>query len=149
MRQRELDFYHRFNRFPCRIFPTLETSDSKHDRILLVWEVEANRCLECQKEDNTVLKFIAFHRAHPHIFQMFCEVVERRLREGWQRCGAMAILEELRNCNKWALRIQTDDKYKLNNSHAGHYARLYLALYPDKEYVFKTRKPHAKYGIEK
>ena len=89
--------------------------------------------LEITKEG----KFEAFHISNPQVYEAIMKVSVDLKNIGIEKCSMWLIFNRLR----WLYAIQTKgDEYKLNNNHAGYYARLAMAREPELKDFFQVRQ---------
>lgn len=81
--------------------------------------------------------FKKFHKDNPKVYQMFKEQVYRAIRNGREKFSANAIINWIR----WevALKVKTDEEYKINNNFSSRYARLFVKDHPEHEHMFNFR----------
>lgn len=82
--------------------------------------------------------FEEFHRANPHIYEMFIFFAKELLKAGHKRISPRHILERIR----WELmaptkatrgagwHVHAGKPFKINNNFSSRYARLFLEQYP-------------------
>lgn len=82
--------------------------------------------------------FEKYHSQNPQVYDMFKEQVYRAIRLKREKFSANAIINWLR----WevAMRIKTDDTYKINNNFSSRYARLFVKENPHYEHMFEFRE---------
>jgi hypothetical protein len=82
-------------------------------------------------------EFLAFHKAHPEVYEVLCKLAREQLRRGRKHLGISALYERCR------YEFGMGDKATaphLNNNHRAFYARLMMAQEPDLAGVFELRK---------
>jgi len=89
-------------------------------------------------------QFVAFHRAHPEVFDLFVRFTFELISTSRTHGAAKTIIERLR----WetSVVLQRGDDFKINNNHAPFYARLFLHRYPQHAGFFRTREQTSKSG---
>lgn len=86
-----------------------------------------------------VLKtFCKFHRANPHVYELFCRYAHEARKRGYRQFGAAAIYERMR----WHVMIETnsDSEFKLSNNHKAYYARMFMIEFPEAREFFRRRE---------
>ena len=81
-------------------------------------------------------KFLDFHEANPHIYDIIVQISRGLKAKGFKRAGMKMIFERLRWL--WAIQTQGDD-YKLNNNYTAFYARKVMSEVPELQGFFKVR----------
>lgn len=79
--------------------------------------------------------FIKYHQENPEIWQEFKSLALRLIGRGVKRYGAKCIMEVVR----YHKTITTKGEFKINNSYTAHYARAFIAKYPQHKDFFETR----------
>lgn len=92
---------------------------------------------ECGAPSALVRRFVAWHRAHPHVYRLIerfvAELRDRRVR----RAGIKAIWERVR----WEMAVETSSRSpRLNNNWTAYYARLLIIDHPEWGEMFATRR---------
>jgi len=91
---------------------------------------------EADEETTAQRRFLAYHEAHPHIYEaMRASALDLR-RRGWKHYGAKSVFEFLR----FHTSVQASADYKLNNDYTSRYARLLMEREPELEGMFRTRR---------
>lgn len=83
-------------------------------------------------------RFEQFDAQNPHVFKMFISYARQAKARGYEKFSAKAIFERLR----WYINMETetDEPFKLNNSHTALYARKAIKEYPEFEGFFELRE---------
>ena len=85
-------------------------------------------------------KFLEFDAANPHVWDLFCRLVDRAIAAGQRRWSADAICHLIR----WHYVVETrsDCGFRLNDHHVTFYARRWVAAHPERASFFqiKTRR---------
>lgn len=82
-------------------------------------------------------KFRDYHLNNPHVWREFEKLSWQLIRAGRTRFGAQMIIEVMR----WNTAISAEnDEFKINNNYAAHYARMFMAKYPQYRGFFTTRE---------
>ncbi len=82
-------------------------------------------------------RFLAFHRANPHVYQAMRRVALDARHNGMEQWSIWGVLAVVR----WQVvkATQNDDGWKINNSFTPIYARLLMAREPELAGFFETR----------
>lgn len=81
-------------------------------------------------------QFLAFHKANPHVYRLFCEYAEKAIRAGRTRYSARTIWHVMR----WHADFETtEDEFKLNDHHTPFYARMWTRDHPHHPELFELR----------
>jgi hypothetical protein len=82
-------------------------------------------------------QFIEFHKANPHVYELFKRYTKAAMATGRKHYSAAAIFERIR----WHTDIETNEElgFKLNNNVTAYYSRMYSANYPHHKDFFRTR----------
>jgi hypothetical protein len=84
-----------------------------------------------------VLRFEAFHRANPHVYDAVLDIAFDLQRLGFKHGSINLIFERLR----WIYAIQTvGDPFRLNNNFRAYYARTIMADQPSLQGFFRLRR---------
>ena len=89
--------------------------------------------------DNSIeARFIAFHRANPHVLETMRRLALEAKRRGFQRWSIWGVLQVIR----WEQHTQTAtaEPWKINNSFTPIYARLLMRIEPALAGFFETRQ---------
>ena len=98
---------------------------------------ELSRYLKAEgANDETIKLFFRYHLENPRIWQHFEKVALREVAEG-KRVGAKAIVEEMRKEHEIEKRF---GEFKINNTYAPYYARMFLVKYPIYTHSIETRQ---------
>jgi hypothetical protein len=81
------------------------------------------------------VKAQAFHAANPHVYVQLRALAVEAQRAGRTRIGIAALFERLR-----ATTETHGDRYRLNNSYRGWYARRLMKTEPELAGLFETRE---------
>jgi len=89
--------------------------------------------------DSTIKKFLAYHAAHPGIWQAFEAGCLQVARKG-KRFGFKAVMEHVR----WSVEIEGTEidgqrTFKVDNDFTAYYGRIFIAKYPDLREQFEIR----------
>ena len=87
-------------------------------------------------DDETISLFFRYHLENPRIWQHLEKVALREVSEG-KRVGAKAIVEEMRKEHEIEKRY---GEFKINNTYAPYYVRMFLAKYPIYSNSIETRQ---------
>lgn len=80
--------------------------------------------------------FVEYHRDNPEIYDEFERLTLKAIAAGRKNYGANGIVELIR----WNTTvIAKNDKFKINNNYAPHYARLFEERNPQHEGFFRKR----------
>lgn len=82
--------------------------------------------------------FIAYHAAHPEVWDLFARLTRDRIGRGYKHYSADAILHRIR----WELSQPTyeaGEEFKINNNFAAFYARWFMREFPQHDGFFRTR----------
>lgn len=89
---------------------------------------------------NIKQSFDRFHQENPAFYQQFCRFALQLLAKGHKRLSSKLIVERIR----WETMLQsTDTDYKINNNFTPHFARKFMADFPNHDGVFETRAVRA------
>lgn len=81
-------------------------------------------------------RFEAYHKANPHIYELFKRFTFEKIRAGAKNLGSKAVFERIR----WETGVETvGDDFKVNNIFTPFYARLFMRDYPEHEGFFRVR----------
>ena len=83
-------------------------------------------------------KFLVFHHANPHIYDLFKLYALEALRSGKTSLSISLITERIR----WEVEVSNGGRFKLNNNHRAYYARLFHEHHPHLGEIFETRAVH-------
>lgn len=90
-------------------------------------------------DDTLEAKFVRFHAANPHVYELLKEIALRAVRRG-RRVGMKAVYELAR----WYYSVETDgEPYKLNNNFTAFYSRILMENEPELRGFFETRQQRA------
>lgn len=80
--------------------------------------------------------FLKFHKANPHVWEMFKHFAFIAVKSGRSNYSARAIVEQIR----WFSDMSTDSPtiFKIPNNTIAYYARLFHSAYPKHKGFFKT-----------
>jgi hypothetical protein len=93
-------------------------------------------------EQDLTARFLAFHQAHPDVYQRLRVLALEGRRAGRTR-GSIAMLYEVVRWEGWLLHgIPDEGEHRLNNSYRSRYARLIMEAEPDLAGFFDTRELH-------
>lgn len=82
-------------------------------------------------------KFMRFHQANPHVYQIFKNTMIEAKEKGFNNIGIGFLAEVIR----WNTNIKTfGDLYKIGNTYRAYYARLLMHDNPDYKGFFRTRR---------
>ena len=82
--------------------------------------------------DDGFNKFLMFHRENPEIYQLFKNVIFKRIyNESTEKLGGQNIFESIR----WS-----KEHIKLNNDYVAYYTRLFRREYPKYARLFEVRR---------
>lgn len=76
------------------------------------------------RQDQILDQFAEFHRANPHIFDLFCRFADQVARAGFEHYSARGIFHRIR----WHTEVETrsgGEGFKLSNYYSPYYARMY------------------------
>jgi len=81
----------------------------------------------------------AFHQSHPDVWHLFCHYSHKIRKAGYQNYSAMAVMQRI----QWHKDAGSNGttQFKINNNYIPHYARWFMAVYPDFDGFFRTRHP--------
>ena len=78
-----------------------------------------------------------WHKQNRHVYQLFEQFSFQAISKGHKRCSAWLIINRIR----WETTIETNGgDFKISNDFIAYYARLFMALHPDHEGFFITKK---------
>lgn len=87
-------------------------------------------------------RFLAFHRANPHIYRRLEALAQQMVDRGRSRIGIRMLWETLRW--DYSVSVASDDAIaKLNNNYTPFYARMLLEVHPDWHGLFQLREREA------
>lgn len=87
--------------------------------------------------DQTIKLFFQYHMENPRIWKNFERVALREIQAGKQRVGAKAIIEEMRKEHELEKR---NGEFKINNTYAPYYARMFIVKYTIYANLIETRQ---------
>jgi hypothetical protein len=86
-----------------------------------------------------VARFQRYHRANPHVYDLFRRFAREAMAAGRVRYSADAILHRIR----WFVQVETAGEFKANNDAAAFYARMLIAEDAAFSGFFQLRKSAA------
>lgn len=117
-----------------------EPSDAARPPVALARPVEIVRLPAAplrQVKPTIEEQFVAFHAAHPEVFERLVDLARQAERAGFRRIGMKRLYEVLR----WQVQIDRgDEEFALNNNFTSRYARLLVVEHPELAHLFETRK---------
>lgn len=74
------------------------------------------------------MTFAEYHAKHPQIWDLYQKFALEAINAGAKKIGSKAIFERIR----WEAYFTKNEgeKYKVNNIYTPHYARMFVAMYP-------------------
>ena len=87
------------------------------------------------RADQIFAAFKKFHAEHPEVWTMFKGYTYQVIEAGAAFYGAAAVFERMR----WHYRIERNSALKLNNNFRAYYARMFEAVYPEHDGIFRSR----------
>lgn len=92
---------------------------------------------EYVKGSSNYEKWLAFHKANPHICSILIEQAFNLKTRGFEHCGISLLWERLR----WLSYVETYgvDEYRLSNNHRAYYARHIMEVEPELAGFFRTK----------
>ena len=82
-------------------------------------------------------RFVDYHKANPHVYDLFKKFARELLTKGLRHYGAKAIMERIR----WHIEVETAcDDFKINNNYTSCYTRLLINEDPIFKNFFDTRR---------
>ena len=81
-------------------------------------------------------RFRRFHRDHPEVFHLFCQIALSAYRSGRPRYGAKMIMDRIR----WEYDTLGGKPFKIDNSLTSRYAREAIKFYPELDGFFELRQ---------
>lgn len=86
--------------------------------------------------DNLKVKWWRWHKANPHIYELFKKFTLQAIRSGHYRLSAWLIVNRIR----WETTVETKgNDFKISNDYIAFYARLFMHDYPEFDGVFKVK----------
>lgn len=77
-----------------------------------------------------------WHRANPHVYELFKRFTFDVIRRGHKHYSSKAIFERIR----WHTDIETmGEEFKMSNNYTPYYARLFMKDFPDHADFFRTK----------
>lgn len=86
--------------------------------------------------DETIREFFAYHLENPKIWKYFESVALREINQGAKRLSAKGIVEQMRK----EYELKKIGEFKINNTYAPYYARMFLVKYPIYSEMIETRQ---------
>ncbi|MCC6574486.1 MAG: hypothetical protein IT462_11920 [Planctomycetes bacterium] len=83
----------------------------------------------------TARHFAEFDLANPDVWALFCQFADEAWNAGHRRYSADAVLHRVR----WETTVTERKALHLNNDWTAHYARKFLAAFPERAGFFETR----------
>jgi hypothetical protein len=83
-------------------------------------------------------RFLAFHRANPHVYRALRHLALNLKRAGHARYSIKGLFEVLRF--DYSVRTASDDGFKLNNNLSALYAHKLMRVEPELRHFFAVRK---------
>jgi hypothetical protein len=84
--------------------------------------------------DETIAKFLGYHRNNPEVWRWF-EVFAKNAAESGKKLGAKAVMERVR----WEVEICSTGEFAINNNYTSYFARVFAAKHPQFKDYFETR----------
>lgn len=85
----------------------------------------------------TKLKWWGWHKANPHVYDMFERFALDAIQQGHTHLSAWLIVNRIR----WEVAMETSgDDFKISNDFIAYYARLFHANHKKHEGFFRTKK---------
>ena len=82
-------------------------------------------------------KFEVYNEKNPDIYKLFEKFTFEAIEKGFKKYGAKSIFELIR----WHTKLtQSTNEFKINNSYAPDYARLFMKNHPQHSDFFFTRQ---------
>lgn len=100
------------------------------------------KIIRTSRVDPTREKYLAFHRANPHVYESLVEMARNLKEIGHTRYGIAGLFETLR----YQSAIRTSDPnagFKLSNDYKPYYARDIMKNNPDLDGFFEIKKAKA------
>ncbi|MAS98849.1 MAG: hypothetical protein CMF29_08040 [Kiritimatiellaceae bacterium] len=78
-----------------------------------------------------------FHKANPHVYNLFCDYANKAIASGRKHYSARTIIELIR----WHNDIETTESdFKINDHVVPYYARLFMHYHPEHKGFFELRQ---------
>jgi hypothetical protein len=90
---------------------------------------------ECGELPPLLGRFLAFHRAQPHVYRAVLRLAEARVARGVRRIGMKGLWEDVREELE-----STGQPWAFDNSYTSLFARLILIQHPEWAALIETRK---------
>jgi hypothetical protein len=82
-------------------------------------------------------KWWEWHKANPHVYDMFERFTFDAIGKGHKRLSAWLIVNRIR----WETMVETSgDDFKISNDFIAYYARLFMHRHPQYEGFFRTKQ---------
>jgi hypothetical protein len=90
------------------------------------------------RADEVVKKFVRFHRANPHIWHVFEEIMFRDINHHRHYLSARAVMQEVRHDGH--IRTNGNLPFKICDPFIAYYSRMFQAKYPQYAGRFRNRR---------
>ena len=88
------------------------------------------------KENPDKLKWWAWHKDNPHVYELFERFTMQAINRGHNRLSAWLIVNRIR----WETIIETTgEDFKISNNYIAYYSRLFMAMNPEYAGFFRTK----------
>lgn len=86
--------------------------------------------------EDTKRKWWAWHKANPHIYELFERFTKEAMSHGHKKLSAWLIVNRIR----WETSVVTKgDYFKISNDFIAYYARLFMHYNPEHKGFFRTK----------
>jgi|DEB19_MinimDraft_3_1074340.scaffolds.fasta_scaffold04892_3 hypothetical protein len=87
--------------------------------------------------DDTKQRWWAWHKANPHVYQLFERFTWEAIKLGHKHLSAWLIVNRIR----WETSIVTKgDDFKISNDFIAYYARLFMHYHPEHKGFFRIKR---------
>lgn len=83
-------------------------------------------------------RFMAFHEANPHVFELIERMAQRKIAEGRTRLGVGYLCEQLRD-DVSTVTNDAHSRFKVNNDYRALYADLLVEKHPKWDSIIERR----------
>lgn len=90
------------------------------------------------RHDEMREQVIAFHNAHPRVWELFVKFAFEKINKGFQHYSVNGIFERIRWETDQA-EVDPSKHFKIGNNHRPFYSRRFMQMYPEYKGFFRTR----------
>lgn len=88
--------------------------------------------------DQMLRKFVAYHRANPHVWEAYQRFALQMIGRGFSHYSSSLLINRIR----WhfLVEVRRTDVFRLNDHLSPFYARMFIAKFPEHAQLFRTRR---------